>query len=46
MEKKMRVAILGFGGLGRNAARILSMKQEFQLVVSATARGSPSRNWG
>ena len=39
MEKKIRVAILGAGGLGRNAARIISMKQELQLVGICDSKG-------
>ena len=39
MEKRMRIAILGSGGLGRNTAKILSMKKEFQLVGICDSKG-------
>ena len=39
MDKRIRVVILGAGGLGRNAAKILSMKRELQLVGICDSKG-------
>ena len=39
MEKRIQVAILGAGGLGRNAAKIISMKKELQLVGICDSKG-------
>ncbi|MFO0212178.1 MAG: saccharopine dehydrogenase-like oxidoreductase, partial [Pseudanabaena sp.] len=35
----LKVGILGFGGLGQAAAKLLSAKQEMQLVVAADKEG-------
>ena len=35
----LKVGILGFGGLGQSAAKLLSAKQEMQLVVAADKEG-------
>lgn len=35
----LKIGILGFGGLGQAAARLLSAKQEMQLVVAADKEG-------
>ena len=39
MERRINVAILGSGGLGRNAAKIISMKRELQLVGICDSKG-------
>jgi len=39
MSKKIRVGVLGFGGLGQAAARILAPKQEMILVAAADKHG-------
>jgi hypothetical protein len=39
MSKKIRVGVLGFGGLGQAAARILAQKQEMVLVAAADKDG-------
>ncbi|OIP78009.1 MAG: saccharopine dehydrogenase-like oxidoreductase [Oscillatoriales cyanobacterium CG2_30_44_21] len=36
---RLKVGILGFGGLGQAAAKLLSTKQEMQLVVAADKEG-------
>ena len=39
MDNRIRIAILGAGGLGRNAAKIISIKKEFQLVGICDSKG-------
>ncbi|MCH7761988.1 saccharopine dehydrogenase-like oxidoreductase, partial [candidate division TA06 bacterium] len=36
---RLNVAILGAGGLGKNAARMIGMKKEFRLVGICDSRG-------
>ncbi len=38
-DQKIRVAVLGAGGLGKAAARIISMKQELRLSAICDSRG-------
>ncbi|ELS32021.1 MULTISPECIES: (S)-8-amino-7-oxononanoate synthase BioU [Pseudanabaena] len=42
----LKVGILGFGGLGQAAAKLLSAKQEMQLVVAADKEGFAYDNQG
>ncbi|WP_055073605.1 saccharopine dehydrogenase-like oxidoreductase [Pseudanabaena sp. 'Roaring Creek'] len=42
----LKVGILGFGGLGQAAAKLLSAKQEMQLVVAADKEGFAYNNQG
>lgn len=39
MQKAMSVGVLGFGGLGQAAARVLAQKQEMNLVAAADKNG-------
>ncbi|MBI5416883.1 saccharopine dehydrogenase-like oxidoreductase [Candidatus Poribacteria bacterium] len=39
MDKKIRVAVLGAGGLGKGAARIISLKKELSLVAICDSSG-------
>ena len=39
MTQKMRIAVLGAGGLGKAAAQILSMKEEMELVAICDSQG-------
>lgn len=39
MSQSIRVGVLGFGGLGQAAARVLSPKQEMVLVAAADQKG-------
>ena len=39
MKEKINIAILGAGGLGRNAAKIISMKKELELIGICDSKG-------
>ncbi|MEA5572408.1 (S)-8-amino-7-oxononanoate synthase BioU [Calothrix sp. UHCC 0171] len=46
MSAKMRVGVLGFGGLGQAAAKVLAPKQEMLLVAAADKNGYVYANEG
>lgn len=39
MERELRIGVLGAGGLGRNAARVISLKEGVRLVAMCDQRG-------
>jgi glutamate dehydrogenase/leucine dehydrogenase len=46
MSKEIRIGVLGAGGLGRNAARFLSMKEGVKLVALCDRKGFAWREEG